>query len=69
MKIEERTKEILQYLGRLNGDFSKLKDDFELLGKHLGHAQSSYQNTDKRLDQFAQKLAAAEADKKELPDS
>ncbi len=69
MKIEERTKEILQYLGRLNGDFSKFKDDFELLGKHLGHAQSSYQNADKRLDQFAQKLVAAEADKKELPDS
>jgi len=43
-----------QYLGRLNGDFAKFKDDFELLGKHLGHAQSSYQNADKRLDQFAQ---------------
>ena len=69
MKIEDRTKEILQYLGRLNGDFSKFKDDFELLGKHLGHAQSSYQNADRRLDQFAQKLVAAEADKKELPDS
>jgi DNA recombination protein RmuC len=69
MKIEERTKEILQYLGRLNGDFSKFKDDYELLGKHLSHAQSSYQNADKRLDQFAQKLAAAEADKKELPES
>ena len=68
MKIEERTKEILQYLGRLNGDFSRFKDDFELLGKHLGHAQSSYQNADKRLDQFAQKLVAAEADKNELPE-
>jgi len=69
MKIEESTKEILQYLGRLNGDFSKFKDEFELLGKHLGHAQSTYQNADKRLDQFAQKLVAAEAGKKELPES
>jgi len=69
MKIEERTKEILQYLGRLNGDFSKFKDDFVLVGKHLSHAQSSYQNADKRLDQFAQKLLAAEGDKIELPES
>ncbi len=69
MKIEEQTKEILQYLGRLNGDFAKFKDDFDLLGKHLGHAQSSYQNADKRLDQFAQKLVAADADKKEIADA
>jgi DNA recombination protein RmuC len=65
MKIEERAKEIIQYLNRLQGDFSKFREDFGLVGKHLGHAQSTYQNAEKRLDQFAQKFIAAEADPNE----
>ncbi len=62
MKIEERAKEIIQYLSRLQGDFSRFRDDFGLLGKHLGHAQSSYQNSEKRLEQFGQKLLTADTE-------
>jgi DNA recombination protein RmuC len=69
MKIEERAKEIIQYLGRLEGDFSRFKEEFNLVGKHLGHAQSSFQSADKRLDQFGQKLLAADQEKKGLPES
>ena len=61
MKVEERAKEIIQYLSRLGGDFGKFRDDFGLLGKHLGHAQSSYQTTEKRLEQFGQRLLSADA--------
>jgi len=68
MKIEERAKEIIQYLSRLDGDFSRFKEEFNLLGKHLGHAQSSFQSAEKRLDQFGQKLLAADTDKKALPE-
>lgn len=60
MKIEDRAKEIVQYLSRLQSDFAKSRDEFTLLGKHLGHAQSSYQNAERRLDQFGQKLLAAD---------
>jgi len=67
MKIEESAKEILQYLGRLEGDFARFKEEFNKLGSHLGHAQASFQNAEKRLDQFGQKLLAADADKKGLP--
>jgi len=66
LRIEDRTKEIIQYLGRLQGDFAKLRDDFVVLGKHLGHAQSSYQIADKRLEQFGQKFLAAESAQSEL---
>ncbi|MGE5215906.1 MAG: DNA recombination protein RmuC [Chloroflexota bacterium] len=69
MKIEDRAKDILQYLGRLQGDFGKFRDEFALLGKHLGHAQSGYQNADRRLEQFAQKLLSADADPAELFDA
>jgi DNA recombination protein RmuC len=61
MKVEERAKEIIRYIGRLQGDFTRFRDEFGLLGKHLGHAQSSYQNADRRLEQFGQKLISAEA--------
>jgi DNA recombination protein RmuC len=60
LKIEDRAQEVLQYLGRLQGDFTRFRDEFAVLGKHLGHAQSSYQSSEKRLDQFGQKLAAAD---------
>ena len=61
MKVEERAKEIIQYLSRLRGDFGKFRDDFGLLGKHLSHAQASYQSTEKRLEQFGQRLLSADA--------
>jgi len=66
MKIEDRAKEVIQYLSRLQGDFGRFREDFTLLGKHLNHAQSSYQNSEKRLEQFGQKLLSADADPKEL---
>jgi DNA recombination protein RmuC len=66
MRIEDRTKEIIQYLGRLQGDFAKFRDDFIVLGKHINHAQSSYQSADKRLEQFGQKFFAAESAQSEL---
>jgi len=69
MKIEDRAREILQYLGRLQGDFVRFRDEFALLGKHVGHAQSSFQSADRRLEQFGQKLVAADSDQRELFDS
>jgi len=68
MKIEERAKEIIQYLSRLESDFTKFRDDFNLVGKHLGHAHACFQSADNRLDQFGQKLLAADGEKKELPE-
>ena len=35
MKVEERTKEILNTLSRLRGDFEKLQQNFRVLGKHV----------------------------------
>lgn len=66
MRVESRAEEILQRLARLQGDFERFRDDFELLGKHLGHAQSSFYNAEKRLDQFGQKLTAAEGEPSDL---
>jgi DNA recombination protein RmuC len=68
MKIEERAREIFQYLARLEGDYSKFRDEFNVMGKHLGHAQSSFQTAEKRLDQFGQKLLGAVEEREKTPD-
>ena len=68
LKIEDRAKEIVGYLSRLDGDFNKFRDEFSLLGKHLGHAQGSFQNADRRLEQFGQRLSAADSEHKDLVD-
>jgi DNA recombination protein RmuC len=67
LKIESRAKEIGQYLSRLESDFGKFREDFNLVGKHLGHAQACFQTSEKRLEQFGQKLLAA-GEKEELPE-
>jgi DNA recombination protein RmuC len=61
MTIEQGAKEIIECLSRLQGDFTRFRDEFGLLGKHLGHAQSSYQSAEKRVEQFGQKLVSANA--------
>ena len=66
MTIEQRAKEIIECLSRLQGDFTRFRDEFGLLGKHLGHAQSSYQSAEKRAEQFGQKLVSANAGQTEL---
>ena len=66
MRIEERAKEIVQYISRLQGDFAKFRDEFVLLGKHMGHAQASYQSADRRLEHLGQRLLEAETDEGQL---
>ena len=66
MTIEQRAKEIIECLSRLQGDFTRLRDEFALLGKHLGHVQSSYQSAEKRVEQLGQKLVLANAGQTEL---
>jgi DNA recombination protein RmuC len=68
MKIEDRAQEIIRYLSRLQGDFAKFREEFALLGKHLTHAQSGYQNAERRLEQFSQKLLTADAEQQEFCD-
>jgi DNA recombination protein RmuC len=60
MRIEERAQEILQDLTRLEGDFSRVMDDFSKMGTHVKNLSSSYEMTDKRLGKFGDKLESLE---------
>ena len=56
MHVEERAQEILKNLARLSGDFKKFQEDFRLIGRHLTNAKGSYDDADKRLEKFGDKL-------------
>jgi len=56
LHIEERAQEILTNLARLSGDFRKFQEEFELVGKHLTNTKSRYDEADKRLSKFNDKL-------------
>ncbi|HET8606819.1 MAG TPA: DNA recombination protein RmuC [Gaiellaceae bacterium] len=67
MQIEQHAHEVMGYVAALQQDFSRFKDDFDVLGKHLGNAQAKFAEADKRLDKFETKLErAAEQEPQEL---
>src|SRR5438046_5482500 len=65
LQIEQHAHEVMAYCAPLQKDFSKFKDDFDLVGTHLGRAQTKFVDAEKRLDKFETKLDQA-ADSREL---
>jgi len=40
----------------LQKDFGRFKEDFDLVGTHLGRAQSKFSDAERRIDRFEGKL-------------
>jgi DNA recombination protein RmuC len=55
-QISRQTQEILKRLNKINQDADKLADNFRKLGNHLKSAVSAYDNSEKRLDLFSDKV-------------
>jgi DNA recombination protein RmuC len=67
MQIEQRAHEVMAYVAQLQGDFDRFRTDFEVVGKHIGNAQSKYAEAEKRLDRFDTKLErAVETEQQEI---
>lgn len=49
VQFSKQTRDIMKRLGRVVQDAGKLAEDFRVLGKHIGNAQSAFDDTDKRL--------------------
>jgi len=58
LRIEERSRDILQQLGRLRLDFDRFRDDFRLVGKHVNNAAASFANADRRLEHLDTRFAS-----------
>lgn len=70
LQIEKSAQSIYQSLTRLQGDLGRFKKDFEVLGAHLGNAKTKFEDADKRLDRFSDKLElVGAASDEELPEA
>lgn len=54
--IEQSARDILNALGRLQGDIGKVRDAFDTLGSHLDNARKKYDEAEKRLSAFEGRL-------------
>ena len=56
LEIEDNARRIMDRLDRLKNDFQRFKEDFSMIGKHLSNSQSKYEDAEKRLFRFEDKL-------------
>ena len=66
LQIEQHAQEVMAYCSQLQSDFGKFKEDFELVGTHVGRAQNKFVDAQKRLGRFESKLEQA-GEAAELP--
>jgi len=56
LKIEENAKIILKNLSALSIELNKFKEDFDTLGVHLLNASHKYEDGQRKLERFSDKL-------------
>jgi DNA recombination protein RmuC len=59
LQIEQHAQEVMAYCGQLAQEFSRFKDDFDVVGKHIGNAQGRYGEAQRRLERFEARLEQA----------
>ena len=65
LRIEARAHEVMGQLARLGGDLGRFRDEFRLLGKHLGNAVGVHGAAERRLERLQTKLATITGDDEE----
>ncbi len=61
MVVEKDAKLIIQNISRLRGELTKFYDDFIKIGRHLSNSRSSYDDAEKHLLRFSDKLHRLES--------
>ncbi len=56
LRIERNAQQIMGHLSQLAGDLGKFQGEFETLGRHLANAHTKYDEADKRLARFGDRL-------------
>jgi DNA recombination protein RmuC len=64
LQLEESAQEVLQHLARLRRDTGLLRDAFDVLGRHLGHAHNKYDEVGRLVAQLEGKLLALEPERR-----
>jgi len=66
MQVEQQAQEILKNLARLEGDFERVMNDFTVMGKHLKDSLTKFEDTEKRMIKFNDKLDSL-TEKEDIP--
>jgi DNA recombination protein RmuC len=56
LQVEKHAQEVMAQITGLQKDFGRFKEDFDLVGTHLGRAQSKFSDAERRIDRFEGKL-------------
>jgi DNA anti-recombination protein RmuC len=56
LRIEANAAAILDFCGRLQQDLERFQFEYDTLGRHLGNARSKYEEGERRLGRFRDKL-------------
>ncbi len=57
LRVEANARRVLDALTGLQGELGRLRDDFEVVGRHLGNARTRWDEAARRLDRFDGRLA------------
>ena len=63
LEIEKSAQLIYQTLAQLRGDLTRFQGDFQLLGTHLANAKTRFDDAEKRLVKFSDRLELAAGEK------
>lgn len=56
LRVEQQAQDILKNLARLEGDFERVMNDFAVMGKHLKDSLTKFEDTEKRIFKFNDRL-------------
>ena len=59
LQIERHAQEVMAYCAQLGKDFDRFRQDFDVVGKHIGNAASKYSEADRRLERLETRLEQA----------
>jgi DNA recombination protein RmuC len=57
LRVEANARQVLDALTGLQGEVGRLREDFEVVGRHLGNARTRWDDAARRLDRFEGRLA------------
>ncbi len=55
-EFQKNVRKIVDDLARLGSEFEKFREEFELLGRHLGHAKDTFDRADRQLDRLSSRI-------------
>ena len=61
MRIEARSREVIENLARLNKEFERFSEAFRLVGQHMDNSVKKYAEAEKRFGKVEGKLSQIES--------